>query len=287
MSPLVPWVTFGAWTVLVGLVLGSFLNVVILRLPRDQSLVPRSACPRCGHPVRPHDLVPVISWLLLRGRCRDCGTSISPRYPLIEALGGMLALLTYVRFVPEAEALDLAHGAAWLVYFAFLCLLVVVVYVDVRHNLILDETSIFAVPAGVAGVALLEVLGYEGWMAMSWKASVLGAALWGGLFWVIFKVLAYAWRRDALGLGDVKLLAMLGAFLGAAPGTFTALLVGSLVGSVVGIAVMILQRRRVTLPMGPPLAFGAAVYVLFGDVLLQSLFPGMVHWPELIAWWLR
>lgn len=287
MTLTTPWWIFAGWTVLVGLVVGSFLNVVILRAPRDQSLLPRSSCPRCGHRIRPHDLVPVLSWLLLRGSCRDCGAAISARYPLIEALVGMVALLAWVRFVPDVYAIDLAHGLAWLVYFTFLCLLVVVVFVDVRHNLILDETSIFAVPVGVAGVALLEHLGYEGWMAMSWKSSVLGAAIWGGLFWAVFKFLAYVWRRDALGRGDVKLLAMLGAFLGAVPGTFTALLIGSLAGSMVGISVMIHQRRRVPLPMGPPMAFGAAVYVLFGDVLQQAFFPGMVHWPALLAFWLR
>ncbi len=284
MSGAVPWWTFAAFAAVVGLVIGSFLNVVILRRPLDRSLIPPSACPRCTARLTPLDLVPVLSWVLLRGRCRHCQAPISPQYPLVEALTGLVGLLTYVRFVPGPAALDLPHAAAWLVYFTFLCLLVVVVYVDVRHHLILDETSVFAVPLGIAGAALLQALGYEGWLAIGWRASVLGAAVWGAVFLILYFAVAFVLRREGLGLGDVKLLAMLGAFLGAVPGTFMAVLIGSLAGSVLGISWMIVRRRRDMLPMGPPLAFGAGVVVLFGDVLVGEFLPGMDQWLDVIGW---
>src|SRR5690606_22880289 len=104
---------FAGWATAVGLAVGSFLHVAITRLPEDRSLWPRSRCGRCGAPVRPWDLVPVLSWVVLRGRCRDCGAPISPAHPLIELLGGLLAWLAFARFVPDAAALDLPHLLAW------------------------------------------------------------------------------------------------------------------------------------------------------------------------------
>jgi len=285
VSDLAVWWVFGAYAALVGLVIGSFLNTVIHRLPEDRSVVrPRSHCPHCHATIRPKDIIPILSWLLLRGRCRACQGRISAHYPLIELLTALLAWLAYVRLVPDAHALDLAHGAAWVVFFGFLALLVVVTYVDVRHHIILDQTSIYAVPFGIAGIGLLQALGYEGWLAISWKEAVLGACAGGLLFAMLAVVVLYVYGREGLGWGDVKLMAMIGAFLGPLPGAFTALLLGSLAGATFGVVYMIARRRRAMLPMGPALALGAVVYVLYGDLILDRLLPGVGQWREVLSW---
>lgn len=258
-----------------GLAIGSFLAVCIVRLPEDRSLLVSSACPRCGARVRWRDNVPVLSWFLLRGRCRDCGTPISPLYPLVEALGGTLGWLLYRRLMPTVDQIDAVHGLAWVVWFGFLGLLVVAAAVDVRHRIIPDQVSSYAVPFGLIGAAALEWAGFEGWLAVGWRSAVLGAAGWGGLFAVFALVGRYVARQEVLGWGDVKLAAMLGAFLGLFPGTFVTVLVGSLFGAVVGIAVTVLARRRVWLPYGPPLALAAALWVLWGDALIATFFPGL------------
>ncbi|MCA9492266.1 MAG: prepilin peptidase [Myxococcales bacterium] len=258
-----------------GLVVGSFLAVCIVRMPQDRSLLVPSACPRCGARVRWRDNVPVLSWLLLRGRCRDCGTPISPLYPMVEALGGTLGWLLYRRLMPTVDQIDGVHAAAWVVWFVFLGLLVVAAAVDVRHRIIPDQVSSYAIPVGIVGAAALEWAGFEGWLAIGWRASVLGAAVWGGLF-ATFAVLGkFVTRQEVLGWGDVKLAAMFGAFLGVFPGTFVTVLVGSLFGAVVGIVATVVARRRVWLPYGPPLAVAAAGWVLWGDVLIATFFPGL------------
>ena len=250
-----------AFAIVYGLVIGSFLAVCILRLPEDRSLLVPSACPRCGARVRWFDNVPVVSWLVLRGRCRSCGTAISPFYPMVELLTGLLAWLAFRSLVHGVADLDAMHAAAWVVRFGFLCLLVVTTFVDVRHRIIPDQTSIYAVPFGIAGAACLDLLGFPG--AITWQQALFGAAFWGGAAAVFSWMVWFVTRVDALGWGDVKLIAMLGSFLGILPGTFVVLFWGSLLGSAVGIAVVLAVRRRVWLPFGPPLALAAAMYVLF------------------------
>lgn len=258
-----------------GLALGSFLANCIVRLPEDRSLLVPSSCPRCGARVRWHDNVPVLSWLVLRGRCRDCRAPISPLYPLVELLGGLLGWILFRRIFASPADIDAAHAVAWVVQFAFLSLLVVAAAVDVRHRIIPDETSIYAVPFGILGAAALQWLGWDGWIAVGWKASVIGATVWGGLFAAFSWGTSYVTGHDALGWGDVKLAAMVGAFLGAFPGAFLVVLWGSLLGAVVGIAVTIVQRRRAWLPYGPPLAVAGVLYVLWGEMLVRALFPGL------------
>ena len=256
-----------AFAAVYGLVIGSFLAVCIVRLPEDRSLLVPSACPHCGARVRWFDNVPVLGWMWLRGRCRSCAAPISPLYPLVELLGGLLGWLVFRQLFLDPADVDLAHVAAWVVRFGFLCLLVVAAAVDVRHRIIPDETSIYAVPFGLAGAALLGVLGFEGAGFPSFAEAVFGAAAWGGLFVVLSWSGRFVFGADALGWGDVKLVTMFGAFLGPVPGTLMALLVGSLLGSAVGLAALVIQRRRTALPFGPPLAVGAAAVALWGEVL--------------------
>ena len=263
------------FAVLYGLAIGSFLAVCVVRLPEDRSLLVPSSCPHCAHKIRWRDNIPVLSWLWLRARCRDCGERIGSLHPALEALGAVLALLVFRHVFRGPEDLDLAHAAAWVVQFSFLSLLVVAAAVDVRHRIIPDQTSSLAVPFGIAAAVLLQWLGYDGWLAIGWRASVAGAVLWGGAFWLFSWGAFLMTGQVALGWGDVKLVAMLGAFLGAYPGAFLVVLMGSVLGSVVGILFTAVQWRRVYLPYGPPLAIAGAIYVLWGDLILHRLFPNL------------
>lgn len=267
--------TYGGFAILFGLAFGSFMNVLIARWPEDASLMPRSHCPSCGHHVRWFDLVPVLSWVWLRGRCRDCGTPIPLTYPLVEILGGLLAWLLFQRFFTGVEDLDAAHVAAWVVFFGFTILVVVMSFVDLRHHIIPDQTSSYAIPFGLLGTVVLGLLGFDGWPAVSWIQSVFGA-LAGGVF---LGGIALLWRRffgeDAMGLGDAKVLAMIGSFLGALPGVWVVLLVGSVLGAVAHLLALVVRRRRAYLPFGPFLGLAAIVHVLYGDVLIPLFLPGL------------
>ncbi|GAB4278775.1 MAG: A24 family peptidase [Deferrisomatales bacterium] len=252
--------TFGAIAAAVfGAVIGSFLNVVIYRLPRGESLVsPPSACPRCGARVRARDNVPVAGYLMLRGRCRDCGEPISLRYPLVEALTAALAAALWLRF---------GASAAFGVYFVFVAGLVAVTFIDLDHRIIPDSLSLGGV---VVGFAASFVTG------LGWAQSLMGIALGAGT------LLAVAWgyfvltRREGMGLGDVKLLAAVGAFLGWQAVLFT-VFVSSLVGSAVGLTWMALRRAgpRLEVPFGPFLALGAAAYVFAGPSLIRWYLGGV------------
>ena len=237
-----------------GAVVGSFLNVVIHRLPRGQSLVrPPSRCPSCGGRIRPWHNVPVVGFLVLRGRCRDCGAPISPRYPLVEALTAALAVGLWARCGPTAQ---------FAAYFVFLAGLVAVTFIDLDHRIIPDSLSLGGVAAGIA-VSSITGLG--------WAQSLLGALTGAGLLLAV--ALGYRWitGREGMGLGDVKLLGAIGAFLGWKAVLFTVFL-SSVAGAAVGLGWMALRGRdmRVEIPYGPFLALGAGVYVFWG--------PGLIRW---------
>jgi leader peptidase (prepilin peptidase)/N-methyltransferase len=254
-----------------GLVIGSFLAVCIVRLPEDRSLLTPSSCERCGRRLSWWENVPLVSYVALRGRCRTCGTAIPPIHPLTELLGGLLAWLVFRRVFTDPADLDLAHVGLWVVLFGFVSLLVVAAAVDVRHRIIPDETSIYAIPFGILAVAFVEWQGLASALAPGWRHAVLGVALWGGAFAAFAVVVEWVAGRVALGWGDVKLVAMLAAFLGIWPGTFVVVLWGSLFGAITGIVVTLALRRRAYLPFGPPLAVAATLWVLYGEQLLPGL----------------
>ena len=255
------WPVF-AVALLVGLAIGSFLNVCIHRVPADQSVVwPGSRCPACATPIAWYDNLPVLSWLRLGGRCRTCRARISARYPLVELLTGGLAMLSVARFGLTPWAV---------VAFAFACALVVVSAIDLDHGIIPDVISLPGILVGLALSALV-----PGGVGL-WDAFA-GTLLGGGLLWVVAGVYQRAAGIEGLGLGDVKLLAMIGAFLGwqSLPAV---LLVASLTGSIGGLALIASRRgrsrarrvlralgpgalarhlRRTPLPFGPFLALGA------------------------------
>lgn len=262
-----------------GAVIGSFLNVAIIRIPEDRSVIsPPSACPACDTRLGVDELVPILSWLTLRGRCKHCGTPISPIYPLIELLTGLVAWLIFHRFVPDPSDLDLAHLVAFGVYLVFASLLIVSTFTDVRYRIIPEQTSLYAMPVGVLGAMLLEWLAYDGWLALGWRSSVLGVAVGGGFFAAMSWVYASLRGEVGLGWGDVRLMAMIGGFVGVFPGTWFAMLLSSMVGSVLGLALMVGSKERPHLPFAPALSLGALMYVLYGDILVTSILPGAERW---------
>ena len=255
------------WTyaAVVGAVFGSFLNVCIHRWPRGESVVrPRSRCPGCGEPIAWYDNVPVFSWLVLRGHCRHCRERISLQYPLVELVTALLWLAAAARFGLSVEALRMA---------VFLTLLLGIALTDARHMVIPDQLSL----GGAAiGVALAAVPG-----GMSLVASLLGAAVGYVFFWVIKLGAEKAFRKPALGVGDIHMMAMIGAFVGV-PGALLTVLLGSLLGLLVGVP-LTWWRGRLTLlgtylPLGTFLAVGAAITYTWGDALvlwyLRLVVPG-------------
>lgn len=237
-----------------GTVVGSFLNVCIARIPAGKSVVyPPSACPQCGARIRPWDNVPLLSFLWLRGRCRDCGTPISWRYPLVEVLTGAL-------FATNLWMFGLTPWAA--VACAFTAALVVISFIDLDHQIIPDVISL---PGVVVGL----VLAVPGW-GPSLVERILGMLLGGGLLWAVAVLYEWARNREGMGGGDIKLLAMIGAFLGWR-GVLVTLLVGSLLGASVGGLRIALRRAEagVPIPFGPFLAVGAIVALYWGDQLIS------------------
>lgn len=245
---------FGILVFLFGSIVGSFLNVCIVRLPRDESILrPGSRCPACHTPVRWHDNVPLLGWLWLRGRCRACQATISWRYPLVEGLTGLL----FVAVLAERGL-----GGPALLGCVFVAALVVVTFIDLDHQIIPDEISLPGILVGL-GAAL------AGW-GPSILDSLLGVVLGGGILWGV--AAGYEWLRgeEGMGGGDIKLLAMIGAFLGW-QAVFVTLLLGSLTGAVVGGARILLARAGSAdpIPFGPFLAFGALIAMFFGEGLID------------------
>ena len=235
-----------------GLVIGSFLNVVIARLPDGRSVVhPPSACPACGSSIRWYDNVPVLSWLWLRARCRNCQARISWRYPAVESFTAMLFLLAARRFGPS---LDL--GAALLL----LAALVAITGIDLDHQIIPD---IITLPGIVVGALLAIAL-----HPASWLDTLFGIVVGGGLFLVIILV-----SGGGMGGGDMKLGALMGAFLGWKL-VLLAILLGVFAGGSVAIGLLVTgtKGRKDPVPFGPFLALGAVISLLWGNSLLDWYF---------------
>jgi leader peptidase (prepilin peptidase)/N-methyltransferase len=260
---------------LLGLVIGSFLNVCILRIPADKSIVlPSSSCTKCGKAIAPYDNIPVLSWVLLRGKCRNCKTKISAMYPAVELLTGILFLACYLVFGPSVEALK------WAVFAA---LLVVLTITDLRERILPDEVNFFGLGAGLLfSFFTVPLDGTALWissrwfdfppprMALSFADAVLGAVAGSGLLWLVAEGYFRIRGREGMGLGDVKMMAAVGAFLGLKR-TMMTVLAGSLLGSVIGILLISVSKkgRDYELPFGTFLGAGALLVVFFGTSALR------------------
>ena len=245
---------FSIFALILGAVVGSFLNVCICRLPEGKSIVsPPSACPKCGHQIRWFENIPIISFLVLRAKCRSCSLPISWRYPLVEALNGLLTLLLFLKF---------GVSLSFLALFIFCSSLVVITFIDLDHQIIPDEISL---PGIVIGFIFALFLPWNGWLN-----SLLGILLGGGSLYLVAWGYEKLTGKEGMGGGDIKLLAMMGAFLGWRSVLFI-IFAASLVGSVIGVAAMLIQKKdgKLAIPFGPFLAFGAVLYIFFGRQIIS------------------
>jgi len=238
----------------IGMCIGSFLNVCIYRIPAGKSIVhPASACPNCGTVIRWYDNIPLLSYLILRGRCRGCDTRISVRYPIIEVLCGLFAV---------TSGLHYGYGLPALIYFVLIAALLVITFIDIDHRIIPDIISLPGIPLGFICSFLLPQL--------KWSESLIGILAGGG------SLLAVAWGyqlitgKDGMGGGDVKLLAMIGAFLGWKGVVFT-IMASSLIGTLIGVVLMMRSGKdmKMAVPFGPFLATGAIIYIFWGPRLVE------------------
>ena len=240
-----------------GLVFGSFLNVCIYRIPAGLSIVkPRSRCPKCETIIPWFHNIPLVSYILLRGRCASCRVSIPVRYPFVEALTGLA-------FLGCGWFFGLSPAAV--VYCLFLAALIVITFIDLDHQIIPDVISL---PGIVIGFLCSFAIPW-----LSWSDSLLGILLGGGSLWLVAVVYELLTKKEGMGGGDIKLLAMLGAFLGW-KAILPIIFISSLIGSLVGVPLMLLKKAdsKLAIPFGPFLALGAVIYLFWG--------------PKLIAWYL-
>jgi leader peptidase (prepilin peptidase)/N-methyltransferase len=259
-----------------GAVWGSFMNVCVARVPRGESVVrPASRCLRCGAPVRARDNVPILSWFLLRGRCRACGQPFSVRYPLVEALAAVLAAALWWRLVAaDPDGVVAIRLARFALYFAFAGVLLVLSFIDLDTQLLPDVITLPAIP-------ILFLAGF-GAHDTSWSDRLIGLAAGYLLLRLIADFYYYVLKREGLGLGDAKLLALIGAVLGWKALPFV-LFSGALLGSLISIPILVITRHRrppaegadqplrhVQIPFGPFLALGALAYLFAGRALLAA-----------------
>jgi leader peptidase (prepilin peptidase)/N-methyltransferase len=240
-----------SYAALIGALFGSFFNVVAYRLPRGESLSrPRSRCPGCETPIKPYDNVPILSWLALRGKCRACGSRISPRYPLVEAGTALLCGLVVLAKGLDKDAV---------IPLVMVLLMVPVTLIDLDHRIIPNKLMILGAVLAPALVVWLEPDAIV-------EHLIAGAAA-GGFFLVA--VLAYP---RGMGVGDIKLAGVLGLFLGRAvgPAVFIALVSGTLVGALIMARKGVAEGRKTAVPFGPFLALGGVVAVFVGDAMVDA-----------------
>ncbi len=239
-----------------GAAVGSFLNVCIYRLPAKTSIVkPSSRCPNCGHPIRYRDNLPIISFILLGGKCRDCKSRISLRYPLVELITAALALILFIKF---------NLSLTFLVFFVFTAVLIVITFIDLDHQIIPDILTLPGIPLFfLAAVFIVKV---------PWLEALIGLLVGGGVLFIIAFVYELISKREGMGGGDIKLLAMIGGFLGWKSLVFI-LLFSSLTGAIIGIAVMTIKKQdmKYAIPFGPFLSAAAIAYIFWGTEFMRFL----------------
>ncbi|HEX5706239.1 MAG TPA: prepilin peptidase [Pyrinomonadaceae bacterium] len=262
-----------AFVAVIGACIGSFLNVVIHRVPREESIVfPNSRCPACGTNIKPYDNLPVVSWLLLRGRCRACRAPISARYPAVELLTAALFALTFI--VRPVVSLSLLFDLL------FVATIIALVFIDAEHMILPNAITYPGLLIAILARALVPNLqgvgfvtdtsgGFPVW-ALSLAGAGIGALVGGGSLWLV----GWLWQRargvEAMGLGDVKMMLMVGAYLGW-PLTVLTIFLGVVTGSLAGVALMLKRGERdmqMLLPFGIFLGVGALVSLLFGDAII-------------------
>lgn len=243
---------------ILGLILGSFLNVLILRLPKNQTLWGRSLCPHCNKVISWYDNIPLLSFLILNRKCRNCKNKISFQYPLVEALTGTLSVLTLLHV-----DYDTTYYLLWFIF--FICPLVAISFIDFKHKIIPDSLSLSGIITGVFTQLILQ----WPWWKNALIQSGLGILVGGGFFLAIAMGYYFIRKKEGLGGGDIKLGAMLGAFLGW-EALIWVFMIGSFSGLIYGIFYSFSKKAKTepTIPYGPFLAFGAILWFFFQNTLL-------------------
>ena len=241
-------------SIVFGALVGSFLNVCIVRLPKEESIItPGSHCPHCKKAIKFYDNVPLVSYLLLRGKCRYCKKTISFQYPLVEGITALSSLFLFMRFGPSLS---------YLIYFVFVAALIVITVIDLYHQIIPDVISLPGI-----GVGLLASLIFS---RIAFLDSLIGVLLGGGSLFLVATLYQWFFKREGMGGGDVKLLAMIGAFLGWKAVILTILL-SSLIGSISGIIIIVLKGKdfKYAIPFGPFLSLGAVISLFYGNHIIN------------------
>ena len=263
-----------------GACIASFLNVVIWRVPRGESIVsPPSHCPKCGAPIRWWQNVPIVSWLALRGKCARCRAPISPRYVLVETLGGCL-FLAVLRMVAAAlpqspdVSMLLSHAVFAFVMWTWVSLMIVGSFIDYDHKLLPDFVTVGGMVLGVAHGAFQSAVFHSVFHVLY---SVAGLAFGFGLLWLVRFLGSKAFRREAMGMGDVFLMGAVGALFGPVA-VLATLVLSSVVGSVVGVAMILLSKTRLgsfaEIPYGPYICLGCLAWMFYGPELV-SMYIGV------------
>jgi leader peptidase (prepilin peptidase)/N-methyltransferase len=236
-----------------GLIVGSFSNVCIYRIPRNESIIyPASHCPKCSTKIKPVDNIPLLSYILLKGRCRNCGSKISIQYPVVEFLTGLIYLIIYLTYGLSIQSL---------VYIILASALVIIAFIDLQEQIIPDVISL---PGIVVGLILSFIVPY-----ISFINSALGALVGGGIILIIAGVGSIIFKKEAMGGGDVKLTAMIGAFLGWRY-TIISLFLGFFLGALIGIILIMtrIKKREDAIPFGPFIALGSIITFLWGEKII-------------------
>lgn len=288
---------FTPFVVLFGACIGSFLSVCIYRIPRDESIVrPRSHCPSCGKLIPWYFNIPVLSWLMLGGKCHYCKSRISPRYLILEVFTALLFTVVWLQVfagltIPEDLGrawlthgndllappcwryglTPLLHPALLPVYWLVLWGLILGTFVDLEHYILPDRVTIGGMVAGVVLSPLVPELHFTVSWSTALLRSVLGLAFGFGLLWLVSWLGELAFKKEAMGFGDVKLMGAIGAFFGWKAVLFV-LLSASLFGSIVGVGLIVLGKRQLQgrIPFGPFLALGTLIWMFWGRALVSA-----------------
>jgi len=239
---------------LLGLIVGSFCNVCIYRIPRNESVIyPVSHCPKCRTTIKPFDNIPLLSYILLKGRCRNCGSKISIQYPVVEFLTGLIYLIIYLIYGLNVQTL---------IYIILSSALIIIAFTDLNEQIVPDVISL---PGMGVGLILSFFVPY-----ISFINSVLGVLVGGGIILIIALVGSAIFKKEAMGGGDVKLAAMIGAFLGWRY-IVISLFLGFFLGALAGILLILLKikRREDVVPFGPFIVLGSFITLLWGDKIIS------------------
>ncbi len=239
---------------ILGLIVGSFNNVCIYRIPRNESIIyPASHCPKCRSSIKPIDNIPLLSYILLKGKCRNCGSKIPIQYPVVEFLTGIIYIFIFLIYGLTLQ---------WLIYIILSSTLIIIAFIDLNEQIVPD---IISLPGIVIGLILSFFVPY-----ISFINSVLGVVVGGGIIFIIGLAGSVIFKKEAMGGGDVKLAAMIGAFLGWKY-TIISLFLGFFLGALVGIFLILskIKSREDMVPFGPFIALGSFITLLWGEKILS------------------